>query len=76
MEFTVPYIHGGVTEDRSYTFHFRPALPAILRIVEDPSLQEHLVFWPEQHYVWREGKVVREWSEVHSGDDWWEMQVC
>lgn len=77
MEITVPYSHGVKSEDRTYTISFRPAMEAILAVIEDPDLHPSFMFYPERHYVLnpQTKKPMRVWTDIHTGDDWWELQV-
>lgn len=77
MEIQVPYEHGPMTETRKYKMRFRPALDAIKHVLEDPALRNHLICYPEKHYVRKPGTTenMRVWSDVHTADDWWELQV-
>ena len=60
-----------------YTIRFRPALDAVRQVLEDPGLRQSLIHYLERHYVWRPGtnENMRVWSDVHTADDWWELQV-
>ena len=73
----VPYKHKGETEIQSYKVHFRPALDTVKHVLEDPALREHLIRYPERHYVRKPGtnENMRVWTDVHTADDWWELQV-
>ena len=75
---TVPYVHCGVVEDRTYVVRFRPALDAIRQVLEDPDIFESLTLYPERRYIRKPGtqQNMRVWSETWTGDDWWRIQVC
>lgn len=77
MEISVPYSHGVKSEDRTYTIFFRPAMEAILDVIEDPDLHPSFTFYPERHYVLnpQTKKPMHVWTDIHTGDDWWELQV-
>ena len=62
---------------RVYTVRFRPALDAVRQVLEDPGLRSSLICYPERHYVQnpRTNENMRVWSDVHTADDWWELQV-
>lgn len=62
---------------RVYTVRFRPALDAVRQVLEDPGLRSSLICYPERHYVRnpRTNENMRVWSDVHTADDWWELQV-
>jgi hypothetical protein len=49
----------------------------LLDILEDPALRDKMVFYPERHYVRNPatGRNMRVWSELETGDDWWNIQV-
>ena len=76
-EIQVPYEHKKTTETRKYKVRFRPALDAVKHVLEDSALQKHLIHYPERHYVRKPGtkENMRVWSDVHTADDWWELQV-
>lgn len=78
MDISVPYSHGAKSEDRTYAVFCRPAMQAILDVIEDPDLHSSFTFYPERHYVLNSqtGKPMRMWTDIHTGDDWWELQVC
>lgn len=77
MEVRVPYKHSKTTEIRTYKVRFRPALDAVKHVLEDPVLRKHLIRYPERHYVQKPGthENMRVWTDVHTADDWWELQV-
>ena len=77
VEISVPYSHGVKSEDRTYTIFFRPAMKAILDLIEDPGLYPPFIFYPERHYVLnpQTKQLMRVWTDIHTGDDWWELQV-
>ena len=76
-EITVPYIQGEFKEDRTYTVRYRPAMDAILRTIEDPDLRGIFTKYPQRHYVRdpHDGSNMRVWTDVHTADDWWSLQV-
>lgn len=77
VEIQVPYENKKVTEMRKYRVRFRPALDAVKHVLEDPALRRHLIRYPERHYIRKPGtnENMRVWSDVHTADDWWELQV-
>ena len=77
VEISVPYSHGVKSEDRTYTVFCCPALDAILSVIEDPDLHSSFIFYPERHYVLnpQTEKLMRVWTDIHTGDDWWDLQV-
>ena len=77
MEIKVPYEHKKTTEMRTYKVRFRPVLDAVIHVLEDPVLQKHLIRYPERHYIRKPGTDtnMRVWSDVHTADDWWQLQV-
>lgn len=52
-------------------------MEAILDVIEDPDLHPLFTFYPERHYILdpQTGELVRVWTDIHTGDDWWELQV-
>jgi len=77
VEIQAEYEHGQTTEMRKYTVRFRPVLDAVKQVLEDPALRKSLIRYPERHYIRKPGTNVnmRVWSDVHTADDWWELQV-
>ena len=76
-EIKVPFIQGGFKEDRTYIVRYRPVMDEILRVIEDPDVRGILNLYPERHYV-RDphgGPNMRVWTDVHTADDWWTLQV-
>ncbi|KAI0061984.1 hypothetical protein BV25DRAFT_1916289 [Artomyces pyxidatus] len=66
-------------EERTYEIRYRPALPIIHQLLEDPDLRPHLIWYPDRRYVRNPSGQpgnVRVWREVSSGDDWWNMQTA
>ena len=52
-------------------------MDAVLRIIEDPNLRGAFTMYPQKHYV-RDpcgGPNMRVWTDVHTADDWWSLQV-
>ena len=49
----------------------------VLRLIEDPDLRGILTMYPQRHYVRdpRGGPNMRVWTDVHTADDWWTLQV-
>lgn len=78
VQVQVPYKHKKEVEMRSYKVHFRPALDAVKHVLEDPALQRYLIHFPERHYIHKPGtnENMRVWSDVHTADDWWTIQVA
>jgi hypothetical protein len=46
-------------------------------VIQDPDLLPSMIFYPERHYVLnpRTKKNMRVWTDIHTGDDWWMLQV-
>ena len=78
MNIQVPYAHVGIEDERSYDVYCRNSMNAILDVIQDPDLHPSFIFYPERHYVLnpRTKKNMRVWTDIHTGDDWWELQVC
>ena len=76
-EITVPYVRGEFSEDRTYVVRYRPAMDAVLHVIEDPDLRGVFTMYPERHYVCdpHGGPNMRVWTDVHTADDWWSLQV-
>ena len=52
-------------------------MQAILDLIQDPDLRPSFTFYSEHHYVLnpRTNKNMRVFTDIHTGDDWWELQV-
>ena len=76
-EIIVPYVQGKLKEERTYTVRYRPAMDAILHVIEDPDLRGVLTMYPQRHYIRnpRGGPNMRVWTDLHTADDWWSLQV-
>jgi hypothetical protein len=61
---------GGETLD----FYHRDILACIRSIYGDPELAQDLIVAPERHYA-DQGHADRIYSEMHTGDWWWAVQV-
>jgi Plavaka transposase len=55
-------------------FYSRNTLLCIRSIYGDPEFAQDLVVAPERHYTNHE-QTDRVWSEMHTGDWWWAVQV-
>jgi hypothetical protein len=55
-------------------FYCRKILPSLKAIFGDPELKHDLVFAPERHFTNNE-RTCRIYSEMHTGDWWWSVQV-
>jgi hypothetical protein len=54
--------------------YFRDILVCIRSIYSDPELAQDLVVAPERHYADHE-RMDCIYSEIHTGDWWWAVQV-
>jgi hypothetical protein len=54
--------------------YFRDILACIWSIYSDPELAQDLVVAPERHYADHK-RTDRIYSEIHTGDWWWAVQV-
>ena len=52
-------------------------MEAILGVIEDPDLHPSFTFYPEHHYILnpQTKELMRVWTDIYTGDDWWELQV-
>ena len=55
-------------------FYQRDILSCIRTIYGDPKFAQDLVVTPERHYT-NQGQTERIYSEMHTGDWWWAVQV-
>jgi hypothetical protein len=55
-------------------FHFRDVIECIRSLYGDPQFMHDLAFAPERHFMGPEG-TCRIYSEMHTGDWWWIVQV-
>jgi hypothetical protein len=63
-----------VIGDETLELHFRNILACIRSIYGDPEFAQVLAVAPERHYA-DEEQTVRVYSEMHTGDWWWAVQV-
>lgn len=56
-------------------FYFRDVIQCIRTLYGDPEFAHDLVFAPERHYTDHQ-RTCRVYSEMHTGDWWWSVQVC
>ena len=54
--------------------HHRDVLECIRVLYGNPEFAHDLVFAPERHYL-DSGQKCRVYSEMHTGDWWWSVQV-
>jgi hypothetical protein len=54
--------------------HYREIIPCIRSLYGDPELVNDLIFAPERHYT-DAGRTSRVFSEIHTGNWWWSVQV-
>ena len=64
-----------VVAGSTFDFYYRDILQCIRTLYEDPDFTQHLIFAPERHYT-DQTKTARVYHEMHTGDWWWETQVC
>ena len=55
-------------------FYHHDILGCIRTIYSDPEFAQDLVVAPERHYT-DQGRTERIYSEMHTGDWWWAVQV-
>ena len=60
--------------EESLEFYHRDVLDCIRSIYGDPEFAQDLVVTPERHYT-DPGWMERVYSEMHTGDWWWAVQV-
>ena len=59
--------------DHPVVFHYHDLEPILTSFFKEPYFQNRLVFMPEKHVS---PDNIRVFSEMHTGDWWWETQVC
>ena len=64
------FVLGGETLE----LYSRDVLSCIRSIFGDPAFARDLIIVPERHYADRE-RTERMYSEMHTGDWWWAVQV-
>jgi hypothetical protein len=64
-----------VIGEETLELHFRDVISCIQCLYGDPELAQDLVTVPERHYSDHE-RMNRIYSEMHTGDWWWAVQVC
>lgn len=55
-------------------FHHRDIILCVRSLFGNPEFAQDLVFAPERHYADAE-RSCRTYSEMHTGDWWWSVQV-
>ena len=58
------------------TMYSRDVLECIQALYGNPEFAAHLVFKPERHYRRSGGERGRIYHDLHTGNWWWEIQVC
>lgn len=59
------------------TLHARDILDCVEALYGDPDFAPFLIFKPERHYHVSAGHAkTRVYHDMHTGDWWWEVQVC
>ena len=64
-------IAGGIV-----TVYSRNIISCIRALYGDPAFAPHLIFKPERHYERSNNQRHRLYHDMHTGDWWWEAQVC
>ncbi|KDN35213.1 hypothetical protein RSAG8_11788, partial [Rhizoctonia solani AG-8 WAC10335] len=57
--------------------HFQPIFPALKKVMGDPELAQHMVYYPEEQWVHRPGTestAMQVWEELWHGRLWWLLQ--
>lgn len=62
-------------EDTRYDVFFRDVVKCVEALFGDSEFARYLVFVPEKHYG-DEEKTDRLYHDMHTGDWWWDTQVC
>ena len=57
-----------------FTFHHREIVPCLRALFGNPGFQHDLIFAPERHFT-NEDRTHRIYSDMHTGDWWWSVQV-
>jgi len=60
--------------DQRLEFYHREIIPCIRSLYGDPGFVHDLVFAPERHYT-NTSRTCRIFSEMHTGNWWWSVQV-
>lgn len=62
---------------KSFTIHKRNPVDIVRHLLGLVRLRDHLRYGPEQHTtVTIDGRRIRVYSEMWTGEWWWRMQVC
>ncbi|KAI0059399.1 hypothetical protein BV25DRAFT_1783583, partial [Artomyces pyxidatus] len=62
-------------DGETYEVYFRDVLECVRILYGNPEFAQHMAYAPEQHFADDEMKK-RIFSEMHTGDWWWQAQVC
>jgi hypothetical protein len=64
-------------ESFKFVFSFRDVAPWIRELAEDRSLGDNIMWDAVRQYRSKDGAGEEKFvSELHTGDRWWEVQVC
>jgi hypothetical protein len=69
---TVP-MHWNDAHPQPIEFYARDILPCARWLLQQPAYADDLVYAPERHFDDAGGRI---YSGMHTGDWWWEQQVC
>lgn len=50
-------------------------LEAVCSLLSNPTFKEHLSYAPVKEYMGSEEEGDELWSEMHTGEKWWRLQV-
>jgi len=64
-----------VIADEVFDVYYHDIIKCIKVLFGDPNFADFLVFMPERHYA-DEDKSIRLYHEMHTGEWWWNCQVC
>jgi hypothetical protein len=60
--------------EQTHDLYYREIIPCIRSLYGDPEFLDDLVFAPERHYTDAD-RTCRVFSEMHTGNWWWSVQV-
>jgi len=60
----------------TFNFSFHDPWKWILDLVTDPTLASSIIWYPVKKILHENGKTTGLYDDIHSGQLWWDIQVC
>lgn len=64
-------------QDYKFKFQYRDAWHWVMSLMRDPSLKDHIYWWPVEKYLVDtvQGSRTRLYDEPNTAKEWWRIQV-